>query len=93
MKAGVLTRLKRLEGVRAAEQQNGPPIVELGYVVKHLPPNYSGPRHLVTVARLPNGWHQWEEWPGDEALDPVSTGRQRLLVEFEGGPEALESDT
>jgi hypothetical protein len=86
MRSALLSRLKRLEEVRAEELQKGPPIVEYGYVVKKLPPDYSGPRHLVTVGRLPNGWHEWEERPEPPRDDQANTGRQRLHVIFVPGP-------
>ena len=59
----LLTRLKRLEHVRAAQRQ---PQFELqiGHYVKQLPPEYTGERHVVTVGRLPDGKYQWEERPG-----------------------------
>jgi hypothetical protein len=75
----LLTRLKRLEQVRSLEQRNGPMIVEFGYVVKHLPLDYSGLRHLVTLEQLPDGKHQWEERPGPP---PIAEESNRLLVEF-----------
>jgi hypothetical protein len=76
----LLTRLERLEQVRSVEQGNGPMIVEFGYLVKRLPPDYSGPRHLVTVGRLPDGRHQWEERPG--APPDGEESQKRLMVEF-----------
>jgi len=58
----LLTRLKRLENVRAAQRL---PQVELqiGYL-KKLPPEYTAERHVVTVGRLSDGKYQWEERPG-----------------------------
>jgi hypothetical protein len=58
----LLTRLKRLENVRAAERR---PQIELqiGYL-KKLPPEYVGERHVVTVSRLSEGTYHWEERPG-----------------------------
>ena len=58
----LLTRLKRLEHVRAAERL---PQIELqiGYL-KKLPPEYVGERHVVTVGQLPDGSYHWEERPG-----------------------------
>jgi hypothetical protein len=58
----LLTRLKRLESVRAAQRQ---PQFELqiGRYVKQLPLEYAGERHIVTVGRLPDGKYQWEERP------------------------------
>jgi hypothetical protein len=85
----LLTRLKRLEQVRSVEQRNGPMIVEFGYVVKHLPLDYSGPRHLVTVGRLPDGKHQWEECLG---TPPIGEESNRLLVEFVRAPAADKVD-
>jgi hypothetical protein len=76
----LLTRLKRLEQVRSVEQWNGPMIVEFGYVVKRLPPDYSGRRHLVTLGRLPDGRYQWEEHPGPLPIGEES--QNRLIVEF-----------
>jgi hypothetical protein len=58
----LLTRLKRLEHVRATQRQ---PQIELqiGYL-KTLPPEYAGERHMVTLGRHPDGKYQWEERPG-----------------------------
>ena len=58
----LLTRLKRLENVQAAERW---PQIELqiGYL-KKLPPEYVGERHVVTVGQLPDGKYHWEERPG-----------------------------
>ena len=58
----LLTRLKRLEHVRAA--QCWPQIeLQIGYL-KRLPPEYVGERHVATVGQLPDGEYQWEERPG-----------------------------
>jgi hypothetical protein len=59
----LLTRLKRLENVRAAERR---PQVELqiGHYVKELPSEYTGERHSVTVGRLADGTYHWEDRPG-----------------------------
>jgi hypothetical protein len=59
----LLTRLKRLEHVRAAQRR---PQIELqiGHYVKELPPEYTGERHSVTVGRLADGTYHWEERPG-----------------------------
>ena len=61
MKAALLKRLQRLEEVRAAEPQ--PLELQFGYL-KKLPPDSTGERHIVTLGRLPDGKHQWEERPG-----------------------------
>jgi hypothetical protein len=59
----LLTRLKRLENVRAAERR---PQVELqiGHYVKELPSEYTGERHVVTLGQLRDGRYEWEERPG-----------------------------
>jgi hypothetical protein len=78
----LLTRLKRLENVRAAERL---PQVELqiGYL-KKLPPEYTGERHVVTVGRLSDGKYQWEERPGpapanEDDGDPRTIFRVNLV--------------
>jgi hypothetical protein len=53
MRSALLTRLRRLEEVRAVECQHRLP-VQFGYL-KELPPEYAGERHLITVRRLPDG--------------------------------------
>jgi hypothetical protein len=58
----LLIRLKRLEDVRASEQRHRPLQLEFGYL-KELPPEYTGPRHTVTVGQLPDGHFLWEERP------------------------------
>jgi hypothetical protein len=87
----LLTRLERLEQVRSVEQRDGPMIVEFGYVVKHLPPDYSGPRHLVTVSKLPDGRHQWEERPG--AQPDGEESQNRLIIEFVRAERDPEGET
>jgi hypothetical protein len=67
MKAAILTRLKRLEEVQAAE--NPPPVeFQVGYV-KRLPAEYAGECHVVTVGRDPDGTYRWEERPGPEPTE------------------------
>jgi hypothetical protein len=75
-----------LEQVRSVEQRNSRLIVEFGYVAKRLPPDYSGPPHLVTVGRLPDGKYQWEECPGPP---PIGEESNRLLVDSLG-PRAIQ---
>ena len=64
MKTGVLARLKRLETVRAVEASNRPLKVEFAYL-KQLPREYSGPRHIVSVSKRPDGRCNYEERPGE----------------------------
>jgi len=60
----LLTRLKRLETVRAAEERNRRLKVEFAYL-KLLPREYSGPRHIVKVGQRPDGRDECEERPGE----------------------------
>ena len=58
----LLTRIKRLETVRAIKRL---PQFELqtGYL-KKLPEEYTGERHVVTVGRAADGTYRWEERRG-----------------------------
>jgi len=59
----LLTRLKRLETVQAVEERNRPMKIEVAYL-KLLPREYSGPRHIVSVSKRPDGRCEYEERPG-----------------------------
>lgn len=73
----LLTRLKRLERVRAAERQ--PPIeLQIGYL-KKLPPEYAGERHVATVDRLSDGKYQWEERPGPAPANEDAGDARRII--------------
>jgi hypothetical protein len=63
MRSALLTRLKRLETVREGEQRDRPLKVEFAYL-KLLPREYSGPRHIVSVSKRPDGRCEYEERPG-----------------------------
>jgi hypothetical protein len=75
----LLTRLKRLESVRAVEQSPRPFEIEFAYL-KLLPREYSGPRHRVKVGQRPDGRDEYEERPGEpppndaEDQDPTLLG-------------------
>ena len=64
MKSALLTRLKRLETVRAVEQSHRPFKIEFAYL-KLLPREYSGPRHRVKVGQRPDGRDEHEERSGE----------------------------
>ena len=64
MRSALLTRLKRLETVQAAEERNRRLKVEFAYL-KLLPREYSGPRHRVKVGQRPDGRDEYEERPGE----------------------------
>ena len=59
MIAALISRLKRLETVRAAEERDRPLKVEFAYL-KQLPREYSGPRHIVSVSKRPDGRYNYE---------------------------------
>jgi hypothetical protein len=63
MRAALVSRLKRLETVRAAVERDRPLKVEFAYL-KQLPREYSGPRHIVSVSKRPDGRCNYEERPG-----------------------------
>jgi hypothetical protein len=88
MKTALLTRLKRLEEVRAVESL---PSVEfqIGYL-KKLPPEYAGERHVVTVGRAADGKYRWEERPGAPPASedgPTSIIRIFLVRAKDGRPD------
>jgi hypothetical protein len=60
----LLTRLKRLEAVRAVEQSHRRFKIEFAYL-KLLPRKYEGPRHRVKVGQHPDGRDEYEERPGE----------------------------
>jgi hypothetical protein len=64
MRSALRTRLKRLETARAAEERDRPLKVEFAYL-KQLPREYSGPRHIVSVSKRPDGRCDYEERPGE----------------------------
>src|SRR5215469_5101727 len=81
----LLTRLKRLEQVRAGEQRHSPLQVEFGYI-KELPPGYPHPRHTATVGRFANGYFKWEERPGPPppGQDDLRNGNTMRIVFVQG---------
>ena len=64
MKSALLTRLKRLETVRAVEQSHRPFKIEFAYL-KLLPREYSGPRHILPVRQRLDGRDAYEERPAE----------------------------
>jgi hypothetical protein len=91
----LLTRLKRLEDVRAGEQRHCPLQLEFGYL-KKLPPEYTGPRHTATVGQLPNGHFLWEERAGSappDQNDPNDRHIMRIVLvgAKDGRPVPIES--
>ena len=84
----LLTRLKRLERVRAAQRL--PQVdLQIGYV-KKLPPEYTGERHVVTVGRLSDGKYQWEERPGLAPANEEKEGNARRIIRINLVPSPHE---
>jgi hypothetical protein len=81
----LLTRLKRLEDVRAGEQRHRPLQLEFGYL-KRLSPEYTGLRHTATVGQLPNGHFLWEERPGPPPAS-ADTGTHIIRVILVGAKD------
>ena len=80
-----LARLERLDRLRTAPQRVR---IQYGYL-KTLPDDYAGPRHTVTVRRLPpepgaysgEDWFEWEERPGPEPASPASRPNDEILLQ------------
>jgi hypothetical protein len=61
--------------------------IQYGYLSR-LPDDYAGPRHVVTVRRLPPGpgaysgedWFEWEERPGPEPISNATGRDDEILV-------------
>ena len=62
MRSALLARVKRLETVKVVEDSDRPLKVEFAYL-KQLPREYSGPRHIVSVSKRPDGRCEYEERP------------------------------
>jgi len=81
MKTAVLARLKRLESVRAAEDRDRPLKVEFVYL-KQLPRAYSGPRHIVSVSKRPDGRCDYEERPGEPPPNQSRVNGENVMTIF-----------
>jgi hypothetical protein len=81
-RAGLLTRLARLEGLVALREQR---IIFRFGNLKRLPPDYQGERHIVVARQLPNRgdeqWVEFEERPGPDPNPPPM---------FKGIPDVLD---
>jgi hypothetical protein len=64
MKTTLVKRLERLETVQALLEGDRRLKIEFAYL-KQLPREYTGPRHIVTVGRRPDGREECEERPGE----------------------------
>jgi hypothetical protein len=64
MKTALVRRLERLETELDLQESNRRLKIEFAYL-KQLPREYTGPRHIVTVGRRPDGREECEERPGE----------------------------
>jgi hypothetical protein len=79
-----LARLERLNRLSTAPQRLR---IQYGYL-KKLPDDHTGPRHTVTVRRLPpwpaaysgEDWFEWEERPGPEPPSNATSPNDELVV-------------
>ena len=81
MRSALLTRLKRLEAVRAVEERNRPIKIEFAYL-KLLPREYSGPRHIVSVSQRPDGRSNYEERPGPPPPNQERRNDENVMTVF-----------
>ena len=78
MKTALLRRLERLETVHDRQESNRRLKIELAYL-KHLPREYTGPRHIVTVSRRPDGREECEERPVQQPPNDDTAGDMNVL--------------
>jgi hypothetical protein len=79
-----LARLERLNRLSAAPQRLR---IQYGYL-KALPDDYTGPRHTVTLKRLPpepgaysgEDWFEWEDRRGPEPASPTSRPNDETVI-------------
>ena len=81
MRAALVSRLKRLETVRAAVERDRPLKVEFAYL-KQLPREYSGPRHIVSVSKRPDGRCNYEERPGPRPPNQSRGNDENVMTIF-----------
>jgi hypothetical protein len=95
-RAGLLTRLERLECRLAARDQ--PIKLRLGHL-KRLPREYQGERHVIVARELPKQgdreWVEFEEVPGPDPDPPEPLARgapRRLNIMFVEAYPSTEED-
>ena len=74
-------RVKRLETVKAVEDSDRPLKVEFAYL-KQLPREYSGPRHIVSVSKRPDGRREYEERPGEAPPNQGQVNDENVMTTF-----------
>ena len=85
----VVSRLARLEQLNRLSTAPKRLRVEWGNL-KQLPEDYTGPRHVVTVRRIPpeelpptqreEAWFDWEERPGPEPVSNATGPDDELVI-------------
>ncbi len=83
----VVSRLARLERLNRMSTAPSRLRVQYGYM-KTLPDDYTGPRHTVTVRRLPPGpgadsgepWFEWEERAGPEPASDATGPNDEVVI-------------
>jgi len=92
----VVSRLARLEQFNRLRWKPKRIRLEYGFL-KHLPEDYTGPRHTVTVRRIPpawrtgsdEDWYEWEDRPGPEPVSHATGSDDELVIQVryvEGKP-------
>jgi hypothetical protein len=70
-----------MKTVRAVEERNRPLKVEFAYL-KLLPREYSGPRHIVSVSKRPDGRCDYEERPGPHPPNQSRGNDENVMTIF-----------
>jgi hypothetical protein len=78
MKAGLLKRLERLESVQGVLESDRRLKVEIAHL-RLLPPEYSGPRHIVTLGKRLNGREECEERAGEPPPNQALAQDEKVL--------------
>ena len=92
MRSALLSRLKRLVTVRAVEENNRRLKVEFAYL-KQLPREYSGPRHIVSVSKRPDGRDGSEGRPGEPPPNHVEGQDPNVIkIYFVRAPESGDEE-
>ncbi len=84
----VVSRLARLEQLNRLRWTPKRIRIQYGFL-KKLPEDYTGPRHTVTVRRIPPAWRtgsdedwfEWEERPGPEPVSNATGPDDELVIQ------------
>jgi hypothetical protein len=78
MKTALLKRLECLEMVQDLQDSDRRLKIEFAYL-KQLPHEYTGPSHIVTVGRRPDGREECEERPGEPPPNHEAARDQNVM--------------